>query len=66
MAFIPSRNRKSTKKVEKEEKVENNLEFVKEEIEFLINKLSDADFKGREVEILYSILIKLQEKYKRF
>ena len=66
MAFIPSRNRKSTKKVEKEEKVENNLEFVKEEIEFLINKLSDTDFKGREVEILYSILVKLQEKYKRF
>ena len=62
MAFIPSRNRETPKK----EKVEDNLEFVKEEIEFLINKLSDTDFKGREVEILYSILIKLQEKYKRF
>ena len=60
MAFIPSRNRETPKKVE------NSLEFVKEEIEFLIAKLSDADFKGREVEILYSILIKLQEKYKRF
>ena len=60
MAFIPSKNRETPKKVE------NNLEFVKEEIEFLINKLSDTDFKGREVEILYSILIKLQEKYKRF
>ena len=63
MAFIPSRSRETPKKVEK---VEDKLEFVKEEIEFLINKLSDADFKGREVEILYSILIKLQEKYKRF
>ena len=60
MAFIPSKNRETPKKVE------NNLEFVKEEIEFLINKLSDTDFKGREVEILYSILVKLQEKYKRF
>ena len=60
MAFIPSKNRETPKKVE------DNLEFVKEEIEFLINKLSDTDFKGREVEILYSILIKLQEKYKRF
>ena len=60
MAFIPSKNRETPKKVE------NNLEFVKEEIEFLINKLSDTDFKGREVEVLYSILIKLQEKYKRF
>ena len=60
MAFIASRNRETPKKVE------DNLEFVKEEIEFLINKLSDTDFKGREVEILYSILIKLQEKYKRF
>ena len=60
MAFIPSKNRETPKKVE------NNLEFVKEEIEFLINKLSDTDFKGREVEILYSILIKLQDKYKRF
>ena len=59
MAFIHS------KKVN-EEKADNNLEFVKEEIEFLIAKLSDTDFKGREVEILYSILIKLQEKYKRF
>ena len=63
MAFIPSRNRETPKKVEK---VEDNLEFTKEEIEFLIAKLSDTDFKGREVEILYSILIKLQEKYKRF
>ena len=63
MAFIPSRNRETPKKVEE---VEPNLEFVKEEIEFLIAKLSDTDFKGREVEILYSILIKLQEKYKRF
>ena len=60
MAFIASRNRETPKKVE------DNLEFVKEEIEFLINKLSDTDFKGREVEILYSILVKLQEKYKRF
>jgi|TARA_Y100000310_G_scaffold91304_1_gene88619 polyhydroxyalkanoate synthesis regulator phasin len=60
MAFIPSRNKEAPKKVE------NNLEFVKEEIEFLIAKLSDTDFKGREVEILYSILVKLQEKYKRF
>ena len=60
MAFIPSKNRETPKSQE------INLEFVKEEIEFLINKLSDADFKGREVEILYSILIKLQEKYKRF
>ena len=59
MAFIHS------KKVN-EEKADNKLEFIKEEIEFLINKLSDTDFKGREVEILYSILIKLQEKYKRF
>ena len=59
MAFIAS------KALKKEEK-KDNLEFVKEEIEFLINKLSDTDFKGREVEILYSILIKLQEKYKRF
>ena len=59
MAFIHS------KKVN-EEKADNNLEFVKEEIEFLIAKLSDTDFKGREVEILYSILVKLQEKYKRF
>ena len=61
MAFIPSRNRETLK-----EEVETNLEFIKEEIEFLIAKLSDTDFKGREVEILYSILIKLQEKYKRF
>jgi len=30
MAFIPSRNKEAPKKVE------NNLEFVKEEIEFLI------------------------------
>ena len=59
MAFIHS------KKVN-EEKAGNKLEFIKEEIEFLINKLSDTDFKGREVEILYSILIKLQEQYKRF
>ena len=60
MASIPSIN------IETPKKVENSLEFVKEEIEFLINKLSDTDFKGREVEILYSILVKLQEKYKRF
>ena len=59
MAFIPS-------KTLKKEEEKDNLEFVKEEIEFLIAKLSDTDFKGREVEILYSILIKLQEKYKRF
>ena len=59
MAFIPS-------KTLKREAEKASLEFVKEEIEFLINKLSDADFKGREVEILYSILVKLQEKYKRF
>ena len=60
MAFIPSRNKEASKKVE------NDLDFQKEEIEFLISKLSDTDFKGREVEILYSILVKLQEQYKRF
>ena len=58
MAFIPS------KKIRSEEK-EKKLNFQKEEIEFLIAKLSDTDFKGREVEILYGILIKLQEQYKR-
>lgn len=42
------------------------LEFKKEEIQFLIAKLSETDFKGREVETLYSILVKLQEQYKRF
>tara|TARA_Y100000310_G_scaffold196890_1_gene196978 strand:+ start:560 stop:739 length:180 start_codon:yes stop_codon:yes gene_type:complete len=57
MAFIPS------KKII--EKKEDNLNFLKEEVEFLIAKLSDVDFKGREVEILYGILIKLQEQYKR-
>ena len=51
MAFI-------TSKALKKEKEKDNLEFVKEEIEFLIAKLSDTDFKGREVEILYSILVK--------
>ena len=57
MAFIPSKNRENDN---------NNLELKKEEIEFLIAKLSETDFKGREVEILYNIVLKLQERYKRF
>ena len=57
MAFIP------TKRIAEEK--EEKLNFNKEEVEFLIAKLSDVDFKGREVEILYGILIKLQQQYKR-
>ena len=57
MAFIPSK--------QKTEKKEENLNFLKEEVEFLIAKLSYIDFKGREVEILYGILIKLQQQHKR-
>ena len=64
MAFIPTKHIQDAQRQESQTK--ENLDFKKEEIEFLIAKLSDTDFKGREVEILYGILVKLQEQYKRF
>ena len=54
MAFL-------TKPQHNEKKI---LSFTKGEIEFLMSKLSDMDFKGREVELLYNVLLKLQEYYK--
>lgn len=38
-------------------------ELEKVELEYLLRILGDADLKGREVEMFYNLVIKLQQQY---
>lgn len=43
--------------------VQENTDFTKEELEYLLRMLGDANLKGREVEMFYNLIIKLQNLY---
>lgn len=37
--------------------------FSKEEIEFLLTMIKDGTFKGSQLEMLYNVIVKLQNEY---
>ncbi len=37
--------------------------FSKEELEFLLKLISDSSFKGKEVQVVYDLVYKLQQLY---
>lgn len=39
----------------------DNLE--KKEIEFILNTIKDSNFKGEDLDILYKVVVKLQNQY---
>ncbi len=52
----------------KKENNENNTippipSFSKEELEFLLKLISDSTFKGKEVQVVYDLVYKLQQLY---
>jgi hypothetical protein len=52
----------------KKENTENNeippiSSFSKEELEFLLKLISDSTFKGKEVQVVYDLVYKLQQMY---
>ena len=46
----------------KKEKV-NGVDLTIEEFEYLFNLIKNSTFKGTELEIIYSIILKLQKRY---
>lgn len=46
----------------KKEKV-NGVDLTIEEFEYLFNLIKNSTFKGTELEIVYSIILKLQKRY---
>lgn len=43
---------------------EKDYSLSKQEIEFLLTLIHDVNFKGKDVEILYNSIYKLQNQYK--
>ena len=43
--------------------IQETTDFTKEELEYLLRMLGDANLKGREVEMFYNLIIKLQNLY---
>jgi hypothetical protein len=60
MGILDQINKTKNKKQFKEETIKNKL--TKNEIVFLINLISESNFKGRDVQLLYNIITKLQNK----
>lgn len=52
-------------KIKQDNKASNSDAFSlsKQEIEFLLILIKDANFKGEHVELLYSLVYKLQQQY---
>ena len=46
----------------KKEKI-NGVDLTIEEFEYLFNLIKNSTFKGTELEIIYSIILKLQKRY---
>ena len=42
---------------------QNNTELTPQEIEFLLYMIKEVNFKGENVELLYSVVSKLQKQY---
>ena len=60
MGILDQINKTKNKKKIKEETIKNTL--TKNEIVFLINLISESNFKGRDIQLLYNIVTKLQNK----
>ena len=60
MGILDQINKTKNKKKIKEEIVKNKL--TKNEVVFLINLISESNFKGRDIQLLYNIVTKLQNK----
>ena len=60
--------KETEQKVEKELKSisidEDKLKLTKDELTFMLAKLAQMDFKGVEIELVYNLIIKLQERFK--
>jgi hypothetical protein len=46
---------------QKPQSPKDNLE--KKEIEFILNTIKDSNFKGEDLDILYKVVVKLQNQY---
>ena len=60
MGLIDQIKKTKNKKQFEEETIKNTL--TKNEIVFLINLISESNFKGRDIQLLYNIITKLQNK----
>lgn len=60
MGILDQINKTKNKKKIKEETIKNKL--TKNEVVFLINLISESNFKGRDIQLLYNIVTKLQNK----
>ena len=60
MGILDQINKTKNKRKIKEETVKNKLN--KNEVVFLINLISESNFKGRDIQLLYNIITKLQNK----
>ena len=60
MGLIDQIKKTKNEKQFKEETIKNTL--TKNEIVFLINLISESNFKGRDIQLLYNIVTKLQNK----
>lgn len=67
MAFLSNHVQGGEKKEQTTNNVVNNPlstnELDKIEIEYLLRILGNADLKGKEVEMFYNLVIKLQQQY---
>lgn len=50
-------------KVEPKKEKQIGVDLTTEEYEYLFNLIKSSTFKGTELEIVYSIILKLQKKY---
>ena len=63
MAFVSNHLANSEKKSEILNNSQLTNELGKVELEYLLRILGDADLKGKEVEMFYNLVIKLQQQY---
>jgi hypothetical protein len=43
---------------------DDKFSLTKDEVTFILAKLAQMDFKGVEIELMYNLIVKLQERYK--
>lgn len=63
MAFISNHINGNEKKQDIQNNQQPSSELDKAELEYLLRILGNADLKGKEVEMFYKLVIKLQQQY---
>ena len=53
-----------TKEKTKVTENEKKFDYSKDEVKFILAKISQVEFKGVEIEFTYNLIVKLQEHYK--